>query len=350
MRGNYESLVALAEKVERMEAVKNDFIVPSRNLQMISTDEGNQMQMAGADDVSTMGITGHAHGQIAAKLDIPKKYYDRMGAVPELRAANVNAWLGRSDDKRMVRTIDGNVRALLSDRFKPFDNYDILSTVMPIFQEFPGIQINTNALTETHMYLQATFPSMEAEVKQGDVVRWGVTMRNSEVGASSVAVESMIWRLVCKNGMIGQSMLKRYHSGRSLDLNDDQTYSVFASDTIQADIQAFRLQLRDIMKHSLSDGAFQAQVAKLRETTDETIEKPKDVVENVTKRFGLSEGEGEKALHNLYKGNEFSQWGMANALTALAHDIENPDRQYKMEKLGNDVIELKPGQWQELVA
>jgi hypothetical protein len=58
--------------------------------------------------VGPFALNGHAGGQLAAHLDIPKRYYDRMAAgSPVLLAENVNHWLGKDDVKsrRMVRTL-----------------------------------------------------------------------------------------------------------------------------------------------------------------------------------------------------------------------------------------------------
>ena len=58
-----------------------------------------------------------AHRQIAARLEIPAKYYDRMRTeAPQMLAKNVNHWLHAQPETRMIRTLDGNVRAFLSDR------------------------------------------------------------------------------------------------------------------------------------------------------------------------------------------------------------------------------------------
>ena len=37
----------------------------------------------------------------------------------------------------MVRTLDGQVRAVLSDRYRRLDNYDLAENVLPILQQLP---------------------------------------------------------------------------------------------------------------------------------------------------------------------------------------------------------------------
>ena len=72
------------------------------------------------------GINPLAHQQIASRLGIPIKYYQRMQAeAPALLDENVNNLLEQTPAKRMVRVMDGNVRAFLSDLYRRLDNYSM---------------------------------------------------------------------------------------------------------------------------------------------------------------------------------------------------------------------------------
>jgi len=342
MRGNYESLTGLAQEIDRQEQVKNDYLVSTSVMTM---DDPDRISIEG---VGGFGINDNAHNQLAARLNIPRKYYDRMTEIPGLREHNVNAWLHGQPEHRMVRTLDGTARAFLSNSFKPYDNYDILKTAIPVLREFPDLQVKSQSLTDTRMYLQLLFPSLKSEVKVGDVVNYGITLRNSEVGHSSVAVESMVWRLVCSNGMVGSSLLKKYHAGRRV--NEDASGDIFQSDTIQADVHAFQLQLRDILRNALTQDKFEEILNPMRDATERKIEQPQKTIENITVRYGMNQAESEMISKNLIRGGDLSQWGLANSITALAHDLENPDRQYEVEKFGADVITLKDHEWEKLSA
>ena len=348
MKGNFKSLTDLATEIERHESTKNDYVADVQRLEMTGDEmlavpkNGNWQEFI---------INEYAHGQLASKLDIPKAYYDRMEQIPGLRKQNVNAWLHQpsKDRKRlMVRTLDNTARAILSDRFKPFDNMLVLSAFLPAVQQHGDLQVMSSSLTERKLYLQFRFPRLEGEVQKGDVVQSGLVLTNSEVGAGAVDVKSMIWRLVCTNGMIAESVLRKYHVGRKIGDSDDD-YSLFADDTIQAELKAFQLKLRDILKDALSETVFQNQLLKMRAAVDDKIVDLPATVENVTKRFLLTEGDGKKILTNMVaEGRSNHRWGLVNGITALATQIENPDRAYEFEKLGNKVLNLKPVEWQQI--
>jgi len=347
MKGQYVSLVQLAEQIEEMEKEKQDFIAPTDKMRMID-DSVIAIEGVGKG----YDINSYAHGQLASKLGIPKVYYDKMAKVPGLRTMNVNAWFHEEPKKMLVRMLSGNTaRAFLSDRFKPIDNKLVMGALLPAIKEFNGggeIQMNSSAITDRRFYLQLLFPTLKEEVKPNDPVCAGITIVNSEVGCSSFDVKTFIQVLKCSNGMVGESVFRRYHIGRRLG-DDVMDYDFYGSDTIQAELTSLKLRLRDTLKHALTEAHFLEQVQKIRDADKTPIEgKVQDVVLNVTKKYDFSEKEGQLILDNIVKSGEPTKWGLSNGITALAHEIEDYDRQYEVEKIGAKIIDLSPKDWQVL--
>ncbi len=333
MRGNFTSLSDLASEVSRIENSKNDYLVQSAGLSMI---QDSALAIHGEGHFT---INDYAHGQVASKLGIPKQYYDKMSEIEGLRTINVNEWLRkRSDEQQYVRTLDGKVRAFLSERFRPIDNYAVLSSFLPALQG-QDVKIQTSALSEKKMYLQILFPKNELEVRNGDVVQQGIILTNSEVGAGAVDVKHMIWRLVCSNGMIGMSVLRKYHIGRTLE--DD----IFREDTMRAELEAFKLKFRDVIADALSQKNFIEQVNKLKDATEDKIVNVTETVSNVTKRLGLSEKHNNIIIQNMAEEGNMNRYGLANGLTFLAHSLDNIDAQYEVEKYGSQVINMTKTEW-----
>ncbi len=121
---------------------------------------------------------------------------------PGLLDRNVNTWLSDDADRRMVRTLDGKVRAVLSERYRRLDNYDLAENVLPILQQLDGARFESVELTETKMYLKVVTPRVTFEVAPGDVVQAGIVISNSEVGLGTLSVQPLVYRLVCRNGLI----------------------------------------------------------------------------------------------------------------------------------------------------
>src|SRR5262245_13493457 len=108
------SIAELAQEIERQQAAKRDYVAPAQVMRLDWNDD-DELALRLGDDLEVPDIKDLAHRQIGEFTGIPAKYYDRMKAEkPELLAANVNHWLAASDKRRMVRTLDNNVRAFLS--------------------------------------------------------------------------------------------------------------------------------------------------------------------------------------------------------------------------------------------
>jgi len=111
-------LVQLAEEITRIENSKKDYVAPTGKLEMIPVSGEEVALEIENGRRERYGLGSIAHEQIGDRLGIPRRYYEKMRAeAPELLARNVNRWFERQPEKRLVRTLDGNVRAFLSDRY-----------------------------------------------------------------------------------------------------------------------------------------------------------------------------------------------------------------------------------------
>ena len=153
------SLVDLAHELERQISSKRDLVVPSSFLQCRTDEDGSlKLIVDSRQGDGEYGVTGLARRQLADKLKIPFAYFERMRTEqPQLLDRNVNTWLQSDGDRRMIRTLDGQVRAVLSDRYRRLDNFDLAENVLPILQRLEGARFESVELTETKMYLRDCF-------------------------------------------------------------------------------------------------------------------------------------------------------------------------------------------------
>lgn len=346
-----KTLQELAIELDRQQAVKKDMIVDMGALSMDTGEAGLALQVTGGNMAAKYGINDIAHRQIGQTLKIPALYYDRMRAeYPELLAQNVNGWFARTPDtKRMLRTMDGTARALLSDRYRRIDNFEVASAVLPIISGMDGASVESCELTDSRMYLKVVNPRVTAEVKKGDIVQAGIIISNSEVGMGSVNVSPLVYRLVCSNGMIAQDVaVRKYHVGRANEGGED--FSIYRNETIEADDKAFLMKLEDSVKAAVDQARFAAIVDKMREATEATMEAKvvPQVVELASKEYGITEAEGKGILGHLIAGGDLSLYGLANAVTRQAQDVESYDRSTELEATGYKIITMAPALWRNL--
>lgn len=341
------TLTDLAREIHRQTETKKDFVADTRKLSMEQAAEGRlRIRLEGID---AFDITTHAHDQLATSIKIPRQYYDRMAAeAPQLLLNNVNHWLAANPQQRMVRTLDGSMRAMLSDRYRPLDNFDLLGAALPVIQQH-GASIMSCETTDTRMYLKVVMPKIETEVKRGDVVQAGLVISNSEIGAGALKVEPFIYRLVCLNGMTMQSALRRYHVGKKNQSLDDTVMEVLSDRTRQLTDAAFWHQVRDVVSSAFSKDIFEENVQRLRDASEQKLTgNPAKAVEEITERFSLPSGLGGDILRNLIEGADLTRWGIANAVTAVANDYPDYETASELERVGGQIIELAASDWKSI--
>lgn len=341
MKQGYNDIRDLAKELQAQMATKKDYIVPTSVLSMTVKDK--TPIIIGANH--TMGITDYAHGQIAGRLGIPGLYYSKMkDECPDLLAQNVNHWFRAQNEKRMLRTIGGRIRAFLSDRFRPIDYFDTVQAILPKIVE-SGCEIVSCALTETKLYIKAITKKIKASVV-GDVVQAGIVVSNSEVGAGALNVEPLIFKLGCLNGLIiSDSGVRKHHIGRVADESNE----MYRRETLIASNKALFMKVNDVVSNILTDSTFRKFVDGIRISADLKITRdPLKMMEDITGRFQLREDESTGILQHLISGGDLSQWGLVNAITRTSQDVSDYDRATDLERFGGDVLAISEGQWVEL--
>ena len=142
MKQGIRTIEKLYDELDRQREARTDLIANTKNLMVNSTRGTSLISVATDNDVLSYAVSEVAHRQIAERLNIPYKYYERMRLdYPELLDQNINGWLARTPEKRMLRTLDGKLRAFLSDRYRRLDNLELVDHVLPVLAEMKGCEI-----------------------------------------------------------------------------------------------------------------------------------------------------------------------------------------------------------------
>lgn len=360
-----KTLVELAQAVQDIESNKRDFLAGASKLHL--QDNGKFV----VDEVGELQPTHTALQQVATYAGVPGTYVRTMQerGAGALLAHNVNHWLEQDGSRRMLRTLAGQLkppngrpqkvgetqnvlRAFLSDRYRPLDNFDMMQAVVPVAQE-KGLVIRSSELTERNLYLKATLPGLSAEVRVGDVVEAGVEVRNSEVGSGSAQVHWFFYRLICLNGMRMPVGMRKYHIGRRNEGDAEIQHLLRDETKMQADA-AFWMQFQDVLRGAFDEANFLDQIEKFKAAAEDEMPQGvsvEGVVEVTRKQFGLSEATGGNILENLIRDGDLSRWGLANAITAIANsDVVDYEEATELEGIGGRVIELPKQDWSRITA
>lgn len=355
------TLSQLATRIADDSKMKKDFIAPGEKLSMVITETERQHNGATIlsptpairifDTAGTFPLNEVAHNQIGTRLGIPARYYDRMREEePGLLALNVNAWLQSKDqraEKRMIRTLRGNMRAFLSNSYHRIENEEIAAVALPILSTIPDIKIVSAEVTDKRLYIQATTPRISGEVKKGDVVQAGIVISNSEVGAGAVSVASMDYRLRCLNGMISADRYRARHVGRKVDDNEE----LWSDETRRSDDRTVLLKVRDMVTAAVDEKRFQARLGKMKDLASSAeVENPTAAVMVLGQKIGATDGEVDGILKSFIKAKDLSAWGLVNAVTAQAHVSKSYDRAVELEAMGGQLLAASGHEWNSVLA
>lgn len=369
-----KTLTQLAQEIERQQNAKHDMIASTDHMVMNVLPEvaprvdapksGEVTLTVGAGDPSErhFGVNSIGHQQIATHTGIPKAYYDKMASeAPQLLANNVNEWFRKYPAPRMVRTLDGRVRAFLSDSYRPLEHADLAEAILPVLFDLK-LEIMSCEITDRRLYLKAVDERVKQDIPAGhrlgdgthtffDTVSPAVIISNSEVGFGQLSVTAGVFTKICTNlATFNDRGMKKRHVGARHGLEDGEAIRHLLSDeTKAATDKAVWMQVRDVVKGAFNEAKFEASCDQLRGMTERRIEgDPVKTIELSAKKFGITEAESQSVLRHLIEGGDLSQYGLFNAVTRSAQDLDDYDRASEFERFGGQIVDLPAGEWKQL--
>ncbi len=314
-----------------------------------------------------MDISRLAMQQICSKFKVPFQYAERLyGAHPDVLARDLNTFFNREPKKVMVRTLNDNVRAVLSNRYRILDNFDVAAKVVPIVSGLLGEHwanfIRSCEVTENKLYLKVVHPTLEAEIPpppgavmgQGhtifvDRVKAAFVLTNSEVGLGSLSIAPSVYTERCTNlAVFNRDKFTKYHIGRERKTNGI-IQDVTSDETRSLEDAAVLSKVADITKAALDGTIFNKQVEQLTAARGDEIEaNPVDTVERLSNSKGLNQDEADEVMKNLIEGADLSRYGLHAAVTRTAEGVNDYDRASELERIGGEIIELPQSDWKVL--
>ena len=362
-----QTLSQLLTKIQADSARKQDFIAPTSELHFRTNVWANgpnqsELVMEGAGGVPTkfLNINNLCFDQIAQKNGLDTRTARRLQSdYPAEYDSLTNAIFQKENSKRMVRSYDdagnyGTARAFLSDRFKTFDNSDLLEAALPQLMESDACwKIVNSDITEKKMYIR-----LKSEIITGtganlqDLMAHGVGISNSETGAGSINVHAISWTLACLNGMQTEKATRKAHITSA---REGDTWNILTAETKQADNHSLKLQLRDIVSSYSSRESFDESIEKMKLAAEDTVEIPKtEAVENLGKVLALSKKETSNVLEGLLNtigqagyennGQPLNRATFVNAVTRVGNTAQADDVDF-WQRLGGQVLNMRKTDW-----
>jgi hypothetical protein len=406
-------VLEVIQRIEGMKKSKRDYIYPANKLGM---DDDGRLVLAGSDSfkvgdrvhtewadaeaalnelqrtqpeakIEPLGKAGalplsrSAETQLAAKLDIPLRYIDKLreNAHGDLAATNFRTLLERADKKKiLVRTLEGRCRAILSNSYKTIDNMDVFLAAAETLQQagadiwnarvwddggrfemFAVSKTITGAVKSSEAYNRDLHswwtangdkhPNMYGKDQGGlDAHFAAMRLTNSETGRGGANVTPCVLRAICSNTMVIGTAVSAIHLGR----RREEEGLVYAEDTQASEAQTVFLKLRDTIKGVFDPVKFQAYIDTLNGIAGEKLGEPEKVVAAVAVECGFTDERRSAILRSLFESRDLTRYGLAQAVTAQAKVCDEASEYEEasgLEAAGGYIAEMSRHKFAELV-
>ena len=364
------TLESLLETVRDQSARKADYIAQTDSLQVrtVERETGNETQVIleadGGEPTKILTANGVAFDQMTTKAGLDVRTGRRLQqSYPDVLDHALNRIHQQESRSAMLRTFDdslslngGTLRAVVSDKFKTFDNPDLLEAVLPTLIESDAEwQIVNAQITDRRLYARFKSLAITGEGSAvGDLMAQGVVVGNSETGHGSVSVAQVVWTLACLNGM--QTANKNRTAHLTSSRSDGDTWAMLTDESKRLDNSALSSKLRDITAAYASREMFESVLEQFRVAAADVVTNGMAAAQPAVAALGtilkLSKAESSSVLDGLmrtiqqpgYAGQPLSRATMVNAVTAAAHGAD-ADSVSDWQSLGGKVLDLPANQW-----
>jgi hypothetical protein len=288
----------------------------------------------------------HALEQIAERAGVPVLYLNRLLERPygaELIVENLSRIFKEEDDKKyLVRSVNDEVRGVLSDAYRRMDSAPIIEAFAKACGEIGAVPIEGTG-GDLRWAVKAILPKVfQPASKAGneELIAFGVQLSNSDFGRGTLSLNAFTTRVICTNHATLEQVMKEVHLGKRLSEDLE-----FSKETYLSDTKTQVLAVADMVRGVLAPNKVNMLVGKIGEALDARID-PKAAWAELPK-LGLLKGEVEKVkelfndagVEQLPPGTSPAR--LSNAISWFAKSAATPERKLELEQLAGQLL-IKP--------
>ena len=132
---------------------------------------------------------------------------------------------------------------------------------------------------------------------------------------------------------------KKYHAGKQVE-DTDNAYELYSDETLAADDKAYFLKVQDIVSAAVDEAKFNLTVDKMRASMNiPTGDNPVKTVEVLGDKYILNKTERATILRHFIMSNDYTAFGLVNAVTRSSQDIDDYNRATELERLGGAILD-----------
>lgn len=299
---------------------------------------GDEAGITVAVGSSVLTPSDYALGQVAARAGIPVTYLRELVAGKDLwqrdlAAHALNQHFGNTDDRVLVRSVRGQMRGMLSDKYRRLDNRPLIDALAQEAKAVGAVPVDGVA-TETRVAIKLLMPEI-IEPVPGEYMVYGGEWSNSDYGNGAHSFRAFGLRVVCLNGMTRENLLRQVHLGARLH---DQVE--FSRRTYQLDTQTSVSALRDIVRGSLGAAGRDRMTAAIQLAA----QKPMNEKQVEASMRGFSKETTKKVVEefksldvvNMPAGE--TTWRASNAMSWVARSLKDDEQRLDLERAAGSLV------------
>lgn len=356
-----ERFATVQELVSQATTQRNHSIEKKINAKELkAVEQGDQVALVGPSG-NPANLTHWSFGQLCRSIGAPANYLRELP--PELCARNINHGLQNtppaSDFNLLLQAPNGRpqptIRACTSETYGRVWDSELYGAIVnqimvrgdfklpPTWSGDPGgayrgdrdsflIIVNGGSIVEDPSLMNTTYqppPSVPGAANDHDgspsAMYRGLMIRNSEVGASSIVIDQILFRYICGNHMLWGAMVDKTFNRRHV-----------GEGTLRATLR----EISSIAFHWTNSGASRDQ-AIIKSLIDHQIATTKEGVVDELQAIGFTKKMAVAAydaceMHEHCSPRSF--WGIAQGATRVSQASGYQDDRYSLDQLAAKVL------------
>jgi len=285
-----------------------------------------------------LGLHDNALSQVSSRFELPAAFIRKLvngdGWQRDNALTLLNAHAEHSDKRFLIRSIDGEARAVLSDAYKRMETPPLLETFVDVAQQAGAVPVE-GFYSDLSVRLRAVHPH-KVEVFPGEYICFGMEFRNSDFGHGALSVRAFTFRAVCLNTAVFNDLLHKRHFGARA--SDDVALS---AETVRLETLAAASAVRDVSAAALGEDQINELVWNIRKAAETEVDVTK-WRRRLTDKLGKKLAEATEAAYlspdeiHMPAGN--TVYRLSNAITWAAQSVENADVVYDAQRLAGEMV------------
>ena len=301
-------------------------------------------------------VHDNAWSQLGSTWKIPGSFLrDNICSQLEWRhfpmRAVLNGYASNHEQKTvLIRTVNGQIRAILSDQYRRMDTVQVFGVFVENARHF-GYEFCDGRMDDLRASITAIRPEVvEVPIGAGYeplYLAFGARINTSDFGQGSLNVSGYYMQGACLNGTVIENKLRSVHLGSRITDED-----IISMRTVKKQTEAAVSAVQDVSKHIFSQQFRDDTVRRIQRATNMEVDMESEVT--TLKKFSVTEDEIQR-ISSLIIGGRYedgmavpaSVWKCSQAVSAIAREDDGA-RGLELQEIAGTYLKTRTNGRQEI--